>query len=156
MDRLDIIESLKHTPDAVSAAIEGVPEGVLRFRPAEGEWSINEVIGHLRDKAEIWGRRLYMVYSQTDPVLPSFDGEASVVDHDYQDADPRRLIAEMRELRLQTVAMLDHAPDWTRIGQHGDMGRRTLKQFAEALVEMEAEHIDQVRANKAAAAAASR
>jgi hypothetical protein len=152
MERLDIIERLKETPDLVEAAIAGVPDSVLRERPAEGEWSAKEIVGHLRDKAQIWHKRLFMVFGMFDPVLPPFDGEASVIDNAYQEADVARLIEEMRGFRLQTVELLDHAPDWTKIGQHRDLGRRTLKQFAEYVIEMEAEHLADIRAQVAKAA----
>ena len=74
-ERLALMEALKHIPEAVADEIALLPEAVLRFKPAGTEWSIKEVVGHLRDKAELWQRRLYMVCSQTDPILPVFDGE---------------------------------------------------------------------------------
>ena len=42
-----------------------------------------------------------------------------------------KLIAEMSEWRLKTVETLDHTVDWTRLGQHAEIGRRSLRQWAE-------------------------
>ena len=61
MERLEIIEGLKHGPNLVAAEIAGVSDAVLRYRPAEGEWSIKEVVGHLRNAAEVWHKRLYAI-----------------------------------------------------------------------------------------------
>jgi hypothetical protein len=58
----------------------------------------------------------------------------------------------MREWRLKTVEVLAHAVDWTRLGQHADLGRRSLKQWAEYMVEHEGGHIESIRALKAAQA----
>ena len=150
MERLEIIETLKHIPDRVEDEVAGLTETVLRYQPAEGEWSINEVCGHLRDVAQNWSKRLYMVWSLTDPLFVSFDGEALARDLAYQEADPRQFIEEMRRYTDNTVDLLSHAVDWTRTGQQPGVGRRTLKQFAENLVAHEEEHLAQIWALKAA------
>ena len=153
MERLEIIEALKHLPNNVEAETLGVNENVLRYRPAEGEWSIKEIIGHLRDSAEVWHKRIYMTATQTDPRFPSWDGEASVRENFYWEADLGHMIDEMREWRLKTVDVLAHAVDWTRLGQHGEIGRRSLKQWAEYMVEHEAGHVESIHALKLAQSA---
>jgi hypothetical protein len=42
--------------------------------------------------------------------------------------------------------------DWTRIGTQAGTGRRSLKQFAEFMIEHESEHLASIRALKAAQA----
>ena len=153
MQRLEIIETLKHLPDNVEAEVNGVGEAVLRYRPAEGEWSIKEIVGHLRDAAEVWHKRIYMTASQTDPRFPAWDGEAWVRERLYWEADIGHMIDEMREWRLKTVDVLVHAVDWTRLGQHGDIGRRSLKQWGEFMIEHEAGHLASIRALKEAQSA---
>jgi hypothetical protein len=155
-ERLEIIETLKHLPERLEAELAGVSENTLRFRPAETEFSIKEVTGHLRDASEAWHKRLYQVWSQTDPLFTSFDGEAMVKERGYQDADPADMIAEIARIRADTVDLLSHAVDWTRLGQQRGVGRRSLKQFAEYLVSHDEEHIEQIRSLKAAAAQATR
>jgi DinB superfamily len=153
MERLEIMEALKHLPDNVEAEIEGVGDAVLRYRPAEDDWSIKEIVGHLRDSAEVWHKRIYTTATLTDPHFPGFDGEASVQEHSYRETDIRHLIDEMRQWRLKTVAVLEHAVDWTRLGQHREIGRRTLKQWAEYMIEHEASHLVSIRALKEAQSA---
>ena len=153
MERLEIIEALKHLPNLVEAEVDGVGEAVLRYRPGEGEWSIKEIVGHLRDAAEVWHKRIYTTASLTDPRFPGWDGEASVRDNFYWEADLGHMIDEMREWRLKTVDVLVHTVDWTRLGQHGEIGRRTLRQWAEYMVAHEAAHIESIRALKDAQSA---
>jgi hypothetical protein len=150
LDRLELIEALKHLRERVLEEIDGLPESELRYRPSESDWSIKEVVGHLRDGAEEWGKRLYIVWSQTDPVFVPYDQDARVKERGYQDADLGPVIAELQELRLSTVDLLSHAVDWTRLGQWPGVGRRSLRQLVEALVEAEAAHIEQIRSLKAA------
>ncbi len=154
-DRLEIIEALKAMPGKLEAEVEGLPDAVLRYRPAEHEWSIKEVVGHLRDGAEVWGKRLFQVFAQNDPAFVSYDQDAYVKERGYQDAELKRVIEEMKRFRLETVNLLDHAPDWSKLGQWPGVGRRSLKQLAEALVEAEDGHLGQIRSLKQAAQASS-
>ena len=152
MERLEIMEALKHLPDAVAAETAGLSESVQRYRPAENEWSIKEIAGHLRDAAEVWHKRVHMICSLTDPVVASWDRIVGARGNTYLEADMGWLIAEMREWRLQTVEELAHTVDWTRIGTQPGVGRRILKQFAEFMIEHEAEHLASIRGLKAAQA----
>jgi hypothetical protein len=149
MERLDIIEALKHLPDSIELEISGLPDAALRQRASEGEWSVKEVIGHLLDHTAITQKRLYMVWSMTDPVLPAYDGDALVREKSYQDADVRALIKDMRRIRLESVDLLAHAVDWTRLGQLPGVGRRSLRQLAERALDHETTHVEQIRQLKA-------
>lgn len=166
MDRLEMLDAVKHSPDAlgliealkrlpedVEAEIAGLPEATLRARPAEGEWCIREVVGHLRDAAELWTKRLFMVFSQFDPILPVFQQEESVEAAGYQDADLGPVLAAMREQRMKTCELLEHAPDWSRIGQHPLQGRKSLRQFAEIALQHDRIHLQQIRTLKSGTAA---
>ncbi len=152
MERLEIIETLKHLPDSIEEEIAGQPDSVLRRRPPAEDWSIAEVVGHLNDHAEIWLKRLRMVCTMTDPQLPGYDGDALVRERGYQDANIRTLLKQLRDTRLETIDLLDHAVDWTRCGNFPGSGRRSLKQLTELALDHEAAHIAQIRAVRELAA----
>jgi hypothetical protein len=154
VERLEIIEALKKLPDRIEAEMVDLTDAVMRRRPAEGEWCINEVIGHLNDMVRVWHGRLYQVWAQNDPLFSSFDGEASVIEEDYLQSDWRRLLVEIRQERTKTVDLLTHAVDWSRLGQQRGVGRRTLKQFAEFVVSHDEDHLQQIRTLKAWSASA--
>lgn len=157
MDRLEIIETLKHFPDRLQAELQGLPAAALAYRPAEGEWCVREVIGHLVYLEEIWYRRLYQVWSMHDPVLVSFNAEAQL---EMQEkvlgaADVAPYLEQLATMRPRIVDLLAGAVDWTRIGQWQGSGRRSLKQLAEYLVSHDADHMGQIAALKAGAGAGS-
>lgn len=151
MERLEIIETLKHFPDHLEAALSGVPDGVLRASPAQGEWSIKQIVGHLDYAEEIWYRRLYQVWSLQDPVIMSFnpDAEQAAIDR-AAGGDLRAIVADIREKRPRVVDLLVRAVDWTRTGQWRGEGRRSLKQLAEALLDHDAEHFLRIEQLKGA------
>ncbi len=145
MERLEIIETLKHLPLLIEQELAGQPNSVLRQKSATAEWSVAEVVGHLNDHVEIWLKRIRMVCTMTDPQLPGYDGDVLVLERNYQDADISKVIDGMRETRLQTVALLNQAPDWTRCGTMPGEGRRSLKQLTEGAIEHETAHVAQIR-----------
>jgi uncharacterized damage-inducible protein DinB len=152
---VEIIERVKTLPDRVAAEIEGLSEDELRWRPADGAWSLKEVCGHLRDDSEVWRRRLSMMIKETDPVLPAYDQEALVREGAYQDADIAAVLSDFKRLRLEIVDLLSGlAPEgWKRTGQHPDWGRMTIGQGMGMMIRHTEGHLEQVRELKEKATA---
>ena len=138
---------MKALPTQIAAEVEGLSEDELRRRPAEGDWSIKEVCGHLRDDSEVWWRRLSMMIKETDPVLPAYDQEAMVRQGAYQDADIATVLGDFKRFRLDMVDLLSGltVEGWERTGQHPDWGRRTIQQGMEMMIRHTEGHLEQVR-----------
>jgi hypothetical protein len=152
MDRLVIIDTLKDLPSLLEAELAGLSDAVIRQKPSESEWSIREVLGHLSFAEDDWHKRLYQVWSLTDPMLVTFasDDEAMEAARNATSISP--YLEHITAHRPETVLLLAHAVDWTRLGNWRGVGRRTLKQLAEALVEHDADHLQQIRSLKTAQA----
>ena len=69
MGHLDLVEPLKDLVRDLREALDGIADRDLAYRPAEGAWCIREIVGHLRDCAEVDNQRVYMMSTQTDPIL---------------------------------------------------------------------------------------
>jgi hypothetical protein len=150
VERLEIIDTLKDLPETLERELAGLSDAVIRFKPSENEWSIREVMGHLSFAEDVWHKRLYQTWSLTDPMLVTFAGEDGALEAARQATSIAPYLQHIRDNRPKTVELLAHAVDWTRLGQWRGVGRRTLKQLAEALVEHDADHIRQIQALKAA------
>ena len=144
---VEIIERVKALPGEIAGEIEGLSEEALRRRPAEGGWSIKEVCGHLRDDSEVWRRRLGMMITQTDPVLPLYDQDALVREGQYQDADIGTVLADFKRLRLEMVELLSglEPEGWKRTGQHPNWGRVRVRQGIAMMIRHTEGHLEQVR-----------
>jgi len=149
-DSVETIEALRVLPEQLREEVESLSEEQLRFRPGEGQWSLKEVIGHLRDFAEIDHDRLVRMISMENPLLPGHDQEALVRERKYQEADLRVVLGELASFREQTVHVLTELVDanWARQGRHEEVGRFSIRQFVERLVRHEAMHLEHVRALK--------
>lgn len=140
---LDLVEALKSVPAQVRALLATVPEETLRAPAAGGGWSIIEIAGHVRDYTEVEYRRLYMMATQNDPVLPAFDHDASVRDRDYRSAPLSPILDEMAAHRAQTVELLTTLVNWNwaRSGQHPVNGRISIRQYVEDIIHHNGVHL---------------
>lgn len=150
---LDLVEPLRAMPRDVASAIKGITDEALLYRDGEG-WCIKEIVGHLRDAAEVYHKRIYMMSTQTDPILEAYDQEGYVTQHRYLSRSVDEMLAEMRAFRSDTVALLTSLVNWNwaRTGQHEENGRISIRQIVEHMVEHEAEHVADIRRLRALAA----
>ena len=147
MGHLDLVEPLRVLPKQLAEALKEITDEQALFRAPEGGWCIKEIVGHLRDAAEVYHKRLYMMSTQTDPVLEPYDQDAFAIEHGYLDRDLGEMLAELREFRALTVRLLTTLVNWNwaRTGQHLEDGRMSIRQIVELMVHHEGEHLDDVR-----------
>lgn len=144
---LDLVEAVKALQRETAEEVEGLSEEVLQFRPAEGEWSIKEVCGHLLDNDQVWHQRLQMTATQESPFLASFDQEALVHERNYQEQDIRTILDRLSEVRARTTELLaDLAQwNWARPAYHWERGRMSIRQMVELEIAHDQEHLEQIR-----------
>ena len=51
-----ILTLLADQPKTIAALTAGLPDGRLHRPPARGEWSVNDVLAHLRSCDDMWGK----------------------------------------------------------------------------------------------------
>ncbi len=85
-------------------------EHAIRHRPAAGEWSAVEVVGHMIDKMQIWAGRVERLMVEERPALPGYDQDALVRDHDYLHADPEVLFEQLRQACERFATLVERIP----------------------------------------------
>jgi hypothetical protein len=150
---LDLVEPLRTLPRDVREELRGITEQQASYRDEPERWCIREIVGHLRDAAEVYHQRLYMMSTQTDPVLRVYDGDALAREHGYMTRPIEAMLDEMESYRDKTVNLLTSLVNWNwaRTGQHPRTGRVSIRQMVEHMVEHEGEHLAEVRRLRAAA-----
>ena len=96
----------------------------LRTRPAEGEWSVLECLGHMTDSELITSARYRWVLSEREPTLLGFDQTAWAARPDRAADDPALLLEVLGVLRRANVALWRRTPavDRARVGLHAERG----------------------------------
>ncbi len=153
-----IIALLAGYPAKVYSLVMPLAEEELRWRPQEGEWSLKEVVCHLRDSAERLGERLQRVATEDNPFLPAFDENALVHELNYQEALLPVVLMRYSEHRQVTLDLLRSlsATAWVRQGTHQERGPQTFREIAETMTNHEVDHLEQMRKLRREALAASR
>ena len=99
----ELIDSLSKLPVLLPVVLADVDAENARFRPAEGEWSTVEVVGHLIDVEERALLRIALIQEQDNPELTGYDPDAMVVERGYQDQPLQPLVDRLLALRRRTA-----------------------------------------------------
>jgi uncharacterized damage-inducible protein DinB len=87
------LDEAEKSPKQVAAAVSGLPDKTLRFKPTPDKWSILEILGHLADIEIVYGYRLRQMLADKKPVIAPMDQNAWARNLGYSEAAPAELIA---------------------------------------------------------------
>ena len=138
---------LARTPDAVGAAIAGRDERRLARRPAADAWAPVEIICHLRDAEEMFGRRFETILANDEPVLPDVGpSDRWARDRQYHRHDPALALAHFRRRRGESLeTLIGLAPaDWQRGGDRPGRGRLTIDRLVALMAWHDDNHLEQL------------
>ena len=132
--------------------------GDLRTKPAPGEWSVLECLGHLTDSELVTSARYRWVLAENEPQLQGWDQEAWAVRFDHHTADPATLLALFAALRNANVALWQRtaAADRARAGIHSERGPESFELLFRLQAGHGRVHRDQAERALASALAAAR
>ncbi len=132
-------------------AMRTTDDQTIRRRPAFGEWSAIEVLGHMIDKMVHWSNRVQRILLEERPLLPTYDQDTEVREHEYQQADPIVLHERLQQQCEHFATLVASLPSSTlqREGVHSEYGPMTLRQCIEAPLASVPEHLEQLRAAQA-------
>lgn len=147
VDRREIVAYLRSVPDEAEAVCAGLSDEQMRRRPGADEWSLIELVCHLRDWASEEGVRIRRLVEEDNPTLVPYDEQAWAAERRYREEDVRRGLTAMRAYCTGLAYQLEGLPDeqWERPGFHPEMGRVTVRSRAEAQVAHARDHLAQMR-----------
>ncbi len=139
---------LREIPTTFRNALLLQDDRAMRHRPAPGEWSAVEVVGHMIDKMQNWSRRTERILKEERPALPGYDQDVSVREYDYQHASVEALLEQLVQSCERFAALVEHIPNtaFERQGVHSESGPITLRYCIEVSIQSAGEHLEQLRA----------
>jgi hypothetical protein len=119
----------------------------LRWRPAEDEWCLKEVLAHLRDADLLYRRQIELITQRHEPMLPDEALDIFPSERNYRDAPVMDLMNEYEAAREETMWLLRvlDEDDWQRCGVHPYQGEISVYAIVRALHEHDLEHLYQAR-----------
>jgi len=142
-----MLKALREAGSSLLWELYGLDEEELRWRPAEGEWSLKEIAAHLRDAEELALAQLNAFVSRSPSPLPAWNVDLLPQERDYQGEEMAGLLASFRSMRRETTYLLWGLTeaDWGRAAEHPYRGLVTLEEVARELAQHDLEHLWQVR-----------
>ncbi len=141
-----VTRALGRTPEILKTRVEALSEAQLRARVAPDEWTMIEMIAHLRDANELIAWRLDKILKEDNPTFAFAGVNERVAQSDYNALDVKQLLDEFTRDRSAIVERLEHlTPEqWARRAIHQTHGERDVAGQMQIFVEHDAGHLDQL------------
>lgn len=96
----------------------------LSVRPAPGEWSALECLGHMADSEMVTSVRYRWILAEDEPPLQGWDQQAWATRLDHSADDPASLLALFAALRRTNLELWARTPiaSRARVGIHAERG----------------------------------
>jgi len=87
------LEAAEKSPKQIAAAVSGLPEKTLRYKPAPNKWSILEILAHLADMEILYAYRIRQMLADKKPVIAPIDQDDWARNLGYMETPPAELVA---------------------------------------------------------------
>jgi hypothetical protein len=133
-------------PDQVAAILEEAGPD-LRTKPAAGEWSVVELLGHLMDAEIVLAGRYRWILAQNEPPILPYDQDLWVERLHHQDDDPEDMLALLTALRASHLDLWARTPqgERDRVGHHAERGPESFELSFRLLAGHDLFHLGQMR-----------
>ncbi|MGI8477338.1 MAG: DinB family protein [Thermomicrobiales bacterium] len=113
-----IVDLLGVQISATGSFFSSLTETQARWRPAAGEWSAHQILGHLADGERVFAYRALRFARADATPLPGFDVEAYPVAADCDRRSMADLVAEFTSVRAASLSLLAslESQAWLRRG----------------------------------------
>jgi DinB superfamily len=100
------LEAAEKSPKEIAAAVSGLSEKVLRYKPSADKWCVLEVLGHLADIEIVYGYRLRQMLADEKPVIAPMDQNAWARNLGYTEAPVPEVVAFYGLARQHNLRLL--------------------------------------------------
>jgi hypothetical protein len=148
------LDTVEKSPKEIAAAVSGLPEKILRYKPSPEEWCVLEVLGHLADAEIIYGYRLRQMLADAKPVIAPLDQNAWTRNLNYLNSPASELVAFYGLGRHHNLRLLRSlkAADFSKSAFHPELQKDiTVADLVERMGGHGSGHLRQIERLKAAA-----
>ena len=144
-----VLVMLADAPARIAVLAEGLSPAQLRTQPNPDEWSITDVLAHLRSCSDMWGGGIATILAEDRPTFRAINPTTWIKHTDYPDLEFRTSFEADAVQRADLLAVLDSlSPEgWARSGTATGAGpplQRTVRSFAERIAIHERSHVKQI------------
>lgn len=117
----DVQAVLAATPERVAELTEDLDLETLQKRPEPGEWSVEEILGHLFDAEVVYSFRWRFTLAEKDPKYPGYDQDEWIK---LPKPSFPELLAAFASMRRANVWLIEETPtdQWDTNAIHEERG----------------------------------
>jgi hypothetical protein len=141
------LDAAENSPKQIAAAVLGVPERTLRYKPSPDKWCILEMLGHLADMEILYAYRMRQMLADKDPVIAPIDQDAWAKNLGYLESSPPELVALYGLNRYANVRLLRwlKAEDLRKSARHPELDHRvTVEDYVQMMAKHGPNHLEQI------------
>ncbi len=144
-----VLSILAETPSRLAGLTRDCTAAQLGTPPEPGEWSVFEVLAHLRACADVWGRSIIRILAEDSPAFRDVSPRTWIHKTDYLDwTFDAALIAFTRQ-RAGLIAQLEplDAGAWHRtanVTKSGKLRVESVLSYAGGMADHELIHLEQI------------
>jgi hypothetical protein len=144
-----VLTQLEEQPKAIAALTTGLPLSRLHNPPSRGEWSVNDVLAHLRSCADMWGKYIAMIIAEDRPAFRAMNPTTWIKSTNYPELEFAPSFRAFAKQRAELLALLRPLPRaaWSRGATVTGAGRpreRTVLEYARWLANHEQTHVKHI------------
>ena len=149
------LDAAEKSPKEIAAAVSGLTDKVLRYKPSPDKWCVLEVLGHLADIEIAYGYRLRQMLGDEKPTIAPIDQDACARNLNYVNSAPAELVAFYGLARHHNLRLLRslNATAYSKSAYHPELQRQfTVAELVERVGSHGAGHLAQIEKLKKMAA----
>lgn len=144
-----ILTALAQQPKTIAGLTAGLSRARLHRSPTRGEWSLNDVLAHLRSCSDMWGTYIATIVAEDRPTIKAMNPTTWIKNTDYREME---FVPSLRAFSRQRAGLLSHLralprSGWSRSATVTGSGRpreRTVLDYAHWLANHERSHLKHI------------
>ena len=143
----EVLELFRQGPDILENALSGLSDIDLDYAPANGGWTIRQIIHHISDGDDIWKTYIKITLGNEKAEFSlnwylAFPQVEWAKKWSYEKRSIGESIALLKTNRVHILQLLKYAPDgWTKSTQFRDSNGEIEVLSVGAVIQMQAEHV---------------
>jgi hypothetical protein len=144
-----VLAALEEQPKEIATLTAGLPRARLHRGPSRGEWSVNDVLAHLRSCGDMWGKCMATILGEQRPTIRAMNPRTWIKSTNYPELEFAPSFRAYAKQRAELLALLRPLPKagWSRGATVTGAGRpreRTVLEYAQRLANHERTHVTQI------------
>ena len=141
------LDAAEKSPKQIAAAVTGLSDKVLRYKPTPDKWCILEILGHLADMEVLYAYRFRQMLADKKPVIAPIDQDDWARNLGYMERPPAELVALYGLNRHANVQLLRRLKpgDLNKSAYHPELKQDvTVAEYVEKIGTHGANHLEQI------------